>query len=105
LRSGDHPVTGMSEALLTTPNSSNRTPLQEKLEILSRFTKMFMECSTIKQFFVHLRICFKQMFNYSNLYLMLKGEDIINIFKKKEFGITHTLTIDTGKSCIFLKTI
>ena len=28
---------------------------------------------------------------------MLKADDIILMFKRREFGITHTLTIDTGK--------
>jgi uncharacterized protein YjaG (DUF416 family) len=43
----------------------------------------------------------KQMFNFQFLYIMIKAEDISSIYKNKENGITHTLTIDLGKLVTF----
>ena len=91
-------VTVMSEAILSTPMShASKSNMQERLETLARYTKLFMEATSIKNLISHVRLGFKQLFNYSNIYFMLKGEDIITIYRKKEFGQTHTLTIDTEK--------
>jgi hypothetical protein len=87
----------MISEVINSPNSyGSKSSMQERLESIGRFTKLFMDATTIKSLFAHVRLSFKQLFNYSNLYLMLKGEDFITIYRKKEFGCTHTLTIDTG---------
>lgn len=39
----------------------------------------------------------KQMFNFFQLYVMIKAEDVSSNYKKKENGLTHILTIDLGK--------
>lgn len=80
-------MTVMSDAILSTPMShASKSNMQERLETLARFTKLFMEATSIKQLIAHARLGFKQLFNYSNIYFMLKGEDIISIYRKKEFG-------------------
>jgi hypothetical protein len=86
VRSGGD-VTVMSEGILSTPMShASKTNMQERLETLSRFTKLFMEATSIKHLIAQARLGFKQLFNYSNIYFMLKGEDIISIYRKKESG-------------------
>lgn len=59
VRSGGD-VTVMSEAILSTPISNpSKTNMQERLETLSRFTKLFMEATSIKQLIAHARLGFK----------------------------------------------
>ena len=50
-----------------------------------------------------IRTWFKQLFNYNQLYIMLRADDLCSIYKMREFGITHTLTIDLGKPRVLLK--
>jgi hypothetical protein len=42
----------------------------------------------------------KQMFNFYQLYIIIKADDVSSVFKKKENGLTHTLTIDLGNKYI-----
>jgi hypothetical protein len=38
------------------------------------------------------------MFNPNQLFIMIKADDVIKHYKIREQGLTHTLTIDLGKS-------
>lgn len=62
-----------------------------------------MESTSLKQFFMNFRHSLKQVFNFHNLFLMLKSEDLAIMYKRKELGLTHTLNIDDGKQTIILK--
>lgn len=79
--------------------------LNDRLESLTKVTKSLMECSTMKSLFNQIRLCMKQMFNFYQMYIMIKGEDITSIYKKKEGGMTHILTIDLGKQSSIIKVL
>lgn len=76
----------------------HHTSLNDRLDSLTKVTKSLMECSTMKALFNQLRLCMKQMFNFYQLYIMIKADDITQIYKKKEGGLTHILTIDLGNN-------
>ena len=87
----------------TSPRSSAaasgaQMTFHERLDCLSRYTKQLMECTSLKHFFTAFRHCLRQVFNFQQLYLMLKNEDLAIMYRKKEFVLTHTLNIDNGKS-------
>jgi len=70
--------------------------LNERIADIGKLQRQMSECQNIKQLVVLVKQGLKQMFNPQQLYIMLKAQDVCQVFKKREAGVTHTLTIDLG---------